>query len=68
MTAAYHEQIKYLPIEFYHDPLIKNNYGWTVAMLSANYGNIDNLPKEFYHSSLVTDEENQNIIDLLVRY
>ena len=47
MIAAYYGNIKDLPKEFYHDSLIKSNYGWTVAMIAALHGNLKNLPVEF---------------------
>ena len=35
MLSAYYGHIKDLPWEFYHDPLVKDGYGYTVAMYAA---------------------------------
>jgi len=49
MLAAIWGCMKDLPKEFYHDPTLKDNDGWTVAMYAAVYECINDLPKEFYH-------------------
>ena len=45
MMAARFRCIKDLPKEFYHDPIIKDNYGWTTAMMAAIRGCITDLPR-----------------------
>ena len=66
MIAAFHGYVKDLSMEFYHDPLVKNKYGCTVAMIATYNGRIKDLPWEFYHSSLVMDYDGENMIDMLV--
>ena len=61
MYAATYGCIKNLPKEFYHDPTLRNNYGWTVAMHAAGAGHIKDLPKEFYHDPTLKDEDDVTV-------
>ena len=38
MVAAKYNRLKDLPKEFYHDATIKNDYGYTVAMIATKHG------------------------------
>ena len=66
MRAARYGYIKDLPWEFYHDPLVKDIYGNTVAMYAAYSGTILDLPMEFQHSSLIANSSKFNTTDLSV--
>ena len=47
MITAQYYLINKLPKKFYHDSLVKDNDGWTVAMFIAHTRNIKDLPLEF---------------------
>ena len=50
-----------LPREFYYDPTIKDNHGWTVAMIAARYGKIKDLPREFYHDATLKNDRDMTV-------
>ena len=55
MVVAFHGHLKNLPREFYHDPLVADDNGWTIAMIAAFNGHLKNLPREFRHNSIITN-------------
>ena len=66
MHAAASGCIKDLPREFYHDPTITENDGWTVAMIAARNNHINDLTKEFYHAPTFKNNYGYTVNDILV--
>ena len=61
MYSACYRNIKDLPREFYHDPLLKDGQSWTIAMLAAFRGCIKDLPRRFYHDPTITDHNGYTV-------
>ena len=45
MHASNGKSVANVPFQWEHDTTLKNNHGWTVAMIAANFGHITTLPK-----------------------
>jgi len=49
MWCARRGRLKELPPHKYHDPIVRNNDGWTVAMIAAYRGDITTLSSQWGH-------------------
>ena len=54
--------------EDFHDPLLRNQNGFTVAMISAIYGTIDKMPLHWNHSPLLLDMNKRSTVAMLAAY
>ena len=61
MHAIWGGCIKDLPKELYHDSILKDIYGNTVAMHAAFGKCMYNLPRQFYHDPTLKNNDNKTV-------
>ena len=55
MHVAYNGDIATLPPQWEHDPTLRDNCGWTVAMIIARHKDIAALPPQWEHDPTLRD-------------
>ena len=55
MIAAYNGHISTLPPQWEHDPTLRDNDGWTVAMYAAYDRHISTLSPQWEHDPTLRD-------------